>query len=206
MVRQVEAQVRMGFPGTWRWRTVFLLPDRYAWTIYTTGEPDHYVTDGRTTRAFVGSRLLSEETGRTALRTHLRFTAVQNLDVLLLPGVAVDALAPGDLPAGAATGLSAVFADDGSRYRLGFDAQDRLVYVAGELALPPFAEGQVEARVTEFSRAWGLELPSRITYRIGDRLLSEERTLAVCVDPAGLAAAAFATPATLPACDVPPAS
>jgi len=206
MVREVEADVRMGFPGTWRWRTVFLLPDLYAWTIYTTGEPDHYVTDGRTTRAFVGSRLVSEESGRTALRTHARFTAVQNLDVLLLPGVAVEALAAGDLPAGAAAGLSVVFADDGARYRLGFDGEDRLVYVAGELALPPFAEGQVEARVTEFTRAWGLELPSRTTYRIGERLLSEERTLAVCLEPAGVDAAAFATPATLPVCDVSPAS
>ena len=206
MVREVEADVRMGFPGTWRWRTVFLLPDRYAWTIYTTGEPDHYVTDGQSTRAFVGSQLVSEESGRSALRTHARFTAVQNLDVLLLPGVTVGALPAGDLPAGTVAGLSVVFADDGGRYRLGFDARDRLVYVAGELALPPFAEGQVEARITEFSRAGGFELPRRTTYRIGEQLLSEERTLAVCVDPAGLDASAFAVPARLPTCDVSPAS
>ena len=206
LVREVEAEVRMGIPATWRWRTVFLLPDRYAWTIYTTGEPDHYLTDGRTTRAFVGSRLVTEEAGPTALRTHARFTAVQNLDALLLPGVAVEALAAGDLPAGTTAGLAVVFADDGARYRLGFDAQDRLVYVAGALALPPFADGQVEARVTEFRRVQGLELPSRTTYRIGERVLSEERTLAACPDPPGLDASVFAAPAALPTCEVPPAS
>ncbi len=206
VVREVEADVRMGFPGTWRWRTVFLLPDRYAWTIYTTGEPDHYVTDGRTTRAFVGTRLVTEEAGANALRTHARFAAVQNLDALLLPGVAIAPLAAGDLPAGAVAGLAAVFADDGSRFRLGFDAQDRLMYVEGALSLPPFADGRVEARVTAFARAGGVELPSRTTYRIGDQLLSEERTLAACPDPPGLTAAAFATPETLPACALPPAS
>src|SRR5262245_6781583 len=33
VIRDVEADVRVGFPGTWRWQTAFMVPDRYAWTI-----------------------------------------------------------------------------------------------------------------------------------------------------------------------------
>src|SRR5262245_29026400 len=59
IVREVEADVYAGFPGTWRWRTAFLLPTSYAWSIYTAGAPDHYLFDGGAARAFVGDREVS---------------------------------------------------------------------------------------------------------------------------------------------------
>src|SRR5262245_24062168 len=50
LVRQVDAEVYAAFPGTWQWRTAFMLPDRYAWTVFTTGEPMHYLFDGQVVR------------------------------------------------------------------------------------------------------------------------------------------------------------
>ena len=199
VVRQVEAEVYAAFPGTWQWRTAFMLPDRYAWTVFTTGEPTHYLFDGQVVRGFVGGREVSVETAPDApLRSHARFTAVANLDALRLPGVVVAPLDGADLPPGATAGLVAVF-PDGSRYRLGFDAETRLVAVAGPLSLPPLARGELEARFTDFVRVRGFLLPRRTSYRLGAQALAEERALAICPD-AAVAEAAFRTPALLPAC------
>ena len=126
-MRQSEVRVERSFSGTWRWRQVYLVPDHYAWTIHTAGEPDHYLFDGATTRAFVGDAEVSATPGAVSpLRTHVRFTAVVNLDALALPGVTLNAL--------------------------------------------------------------------------GDIVLAEERVLATCPDPPGLAPASFAAPGTLPEC------
>jgi hypothetical protein len=200
-VRESEARVARGFPGTWRWRQVYLVPDRYAWTIYTAGEPDHYLFDGTTARAFVGGAPVSATPGATSpLRTHARFVAVVNLDALALPGVALAPLAPGDLSPGAARGLDIVFADDGARYRLAFDARDLLVAATGPLALPPFGSGTVTARFADFVPRGRFRLPARTTWTLGDTLLAEERVLAACPDPAGLDPGAFAAPTALPDC------
>jgi hypothetical protein len=205
LVRDVEARVHTGFPGTWQWRTAFLVPDRYAWTIHTRGEPDHYLYDGRTLRAFVGGRLVAVDAGSVvALRTHARFTAVVNLDALLLPGVHVQPLAPDALPPGAVAGLDVRFADDGSAYRLAFDGRDLLVRVEGPLALPPLARGTAVARFAEFRRAGGFVLPHATAWVLDGQPLADERALAVCPDPPGLAPEAFRDPAGLPGC--PPGS
>jgi hypothetical protein len=137
-VRESEARVHVGFPGDWSWRTAFLFPDRYAWRIFTAGEPDDYLFDGTVARAFVAGRQVAEEAGVTsALRTHARFVAVTNLDALLLPGVQVAPLPGAELPPGAVEGIAVVLADDGSQYRLAFDARTLLVQAEGPLALPP---------------------------------------------------------------------
>ena len=183
---------------------MFLLPDRYAWTIYTTDQPDYYVFDAGITSSFIGGRLLSRERGPTPLRSHARFAAVQDLDTLLLPGVTLTPLAPADRPAGTAVGATAVFADDGARYRLGFDDEGQLVVVEGPLELPPFGNGVVEARVTEFRRMGGMTLPARVAYRMGDQPFADERTLAACPNPAALDVAAFAAPERLPQCPIAP--
>jgi hypothetical protein len=200
VVRQVEAEVHAAFPGTWQWRTAFMLPDRYAWTVFTTGEPTHYLFDGQVVRGFVGGREVTIETAPDApLRSHARFTAVANLDALRLPGVLVAPLEGADLPPGATAGLLAVFPDDGSRYRLGFDAEARLVTVSGPLSLPPLARGELEARFTDFVRVRGFLLPRRTSYRFGAQALAEERALAICPE-APVPEAAFRTPGLLPAC------
>jgi hypothetical protein len=199
VVRRVEAEVHAGFPGRWRWRTAFLAPDRYAWTIFTTGEPDHYLFDGTTTRAFVGRRPVVVHDGGP-LRTHARFVAVTNLDTLRLPGVQVAPLPREELLPGAAAGLAAVFADDGSRYRLGFDDRALLVWVAGPVALPPLGEGELVARFTDLRRVHRFLLPFRTVYIFGSRPLAEEHALAVCPADPRLTERAFREPAALPDC------
>jgi hypothetical protein len=201
IVREVEADVRAGAPGTWRWRTVFRAPDHYAWKIYTADEPNDVLFDGADVRTWVAGRLVASEAGATAaFRTHARFTAVMNLDALQLPGVAVAPLPPSAVPAGAASGLVAVFADDGSRYRLGFDAAMRLVALEGPLSLPPIGSGRLEARFADFRQVGRWVLPYTTEYRLAGTALAAERTLVACPDPPGLAEADFATPATLPGC------
>ena len=80
LVRQAEADVQAAFPGTWEWRTVFLAPDDYAWSIVTAAGTDHYLFDGRVTRAFIGGREVSVDAGQqTPLRAHARFASVTNL-------------------------------------------------------------------------------------------------------------------------------
>src|SRR5438309_1185325 len=92
-----------------------------TWTVRNppSSEPDSNLFDGTTQRAFVGTRAVSTEPGSVApLRSHARLAAVTNLDALLLPGVQVTALPPDAVPPDAVSGLTAVFADDGSRYLL----------------------------------------------------------------------------------------
>jgi len=204
LVREAEADVKLAFPGTWPYRTAFLAPDAYAWVIYTLAQPDSYLFDGTTTRAFVGTDLVSVDASPTAaLRTHARFTAVASLDALLLPGARVAALATADLPDGAATGLAVALADDGARYRLGFDAKDRLVVVEGPLALPPLGAGTVTARYDDFRRARGFVLPFHTAYAFAGRPIADERASAVCPDDAALTREAFLMPGRVPRCTAP---
>ena len=201
VVRQVEARVYTGFPGLWHWRTAFLAPDRYAWTIFTSGEPDHYLFDGVATRAFIGQREAALDPDRGApLRTHARFTAVANLDVLRAPGVRVASLPAGELPPGTAAGLTVMFIDDGTRYRVAFDDRARLVWMAGPLALPPLGAGEVMARFTDFRSVDGFVLPFRTSYTFATQALADERTLAVCPNDPRLAERAFREPEALPDC------
>jgi hypothetical protein len=204
VVRTAEATVVAGFPGTFRWRSAYHLPDRWAWTLFTGGEPNHYAFDGRVARAFVGRREVAADAGPdAALRSHARLMTVVHLDALRLPGVVVAPLPPGELPPGATAGLAVVLPDDGARYRLGFDADLLLVSADGPIALPPFGTGSVSIRFTDFRLVAGRRLHFHARYTFRDAPLAEERTLAVCPDPPGLDAAAFAVPATLPDCPPP---
>jgi hypothetical protein len=200
LVQDIEADVRVGFPGTWRWRTAFLAPNRYAWTIVTTAEPNHYVFDGRTVRAFVGSAAVAVDADAEApLRTHARLRAVMNLDAVLAPGVQVAPLPASELSAGVAAGLVVRF-DDGTRYRLGFDAQTRLVRVEGPVALPPLASGDAVVTLGDFRSTAGFVLAYRAEYAFRGEPLAVERTLAACPDPPGLTPESFERPATIPDC------
>jgi len=203
-VREVETEVHAEFPGLWRLRVAFLEPDHYAWTVFTAGEPDFYLFDGTTQRAFVGTRAISVEPAAAApLRTHARFAAVANLDALLLPGVQVTPLPPGALPADAVSGLAAVFADDGSRYVLAFDAHQLLVHAEGPLSLPPLGSGTASVRFADFRRTRRWWLPYRAEYAFAGRPLATEITLSLCPDDPALTPDAFRSPSELPACTEP---
>jgi len=200
-VRQVEAEVYKGFPGTWQWRTAFMQPERYAWTIVTVGEADHYLFDGTTVRSFVGEREVAVDSNPNApLRSHARFTAVTNLDVLRLPSVQVAPLGSGALLQGTVSGLTAVFADDGARYDLGFDEHGLLVAAAGPVRLPPFGDGRVTARFADFRRVNGLLLPYRTSWSFEGQPLADERAVAVCPNDSELREDAFRDPDRIPTC------
>src|SRR5207249_3242378 len=66
VVREVEAEVFAGAPGRWSWRTTFLYPDRYAWTIFTAAGADHYLFDGAVARAFVDDNPVSVDAAPAA--------------------------------------------------------------------------------------------------------------------------------------------
>jgi hypothetical protein len=201
LVEEIEAQVYVGTPGTWQWQRAFLLPDRYAWVIATATEPDAYLFDGSVVRSYIGTRAVSLDRDPAApLRSHARWTAVVNLDALALPGVAVAPLAANELPTGAREGLAVVWADDGARYRLGFDEHALLVAASGPLDLSPVTSGDVTARFADFRRAHGLLLPFRRTYARAETPLAEERVRAACPDPPDLGPEAFVVPGRLPRC------
>lgn len=204
VVRQVETEVYAGFPGTWRFRMALLSPDRYAWTLYTSGQPDHYLFDGAAARAFVnGQEVAAEEATTAPLRSHARIMALVHLDARLLPGVQVTPLPAVELPAGAAEGLQVVFADDGARYRLGFDGAARLVHASGPLDLPPYGSGEVTLRFDGFRRVSGRVLAHRVHYEFRGAPLADETLLAACVDDPRVTAAAFQRPDLLPECTPP---
>jgi len=196
----VEAEVAQGFPGTWRWRTVYRVPDRYAWTIETTREPDHYLFDGRLVRAFVGTHPVAvDESPTAALRSHARFMAVLGLDALRAPDVTVVPLPPDALPTRAMSGVEVRFAD-GGRYRLGFDHRGLVTVASGPLAVPPFGGGEVTVELDDFRRTGRWRLPYRARWSVDGTLLATERVLAACPDPPGLEQLDFTTPVGLPVC------
>lgn len=195
-----------GFPGTWRWRSVYLSPDRYAMTIETAAEPLHYLFDGTTVRAFAGERAIAEDPRPTAaLRTHARFTAVTNLDTLRLPRYRVEPLPPEELPADMREGLAVVEVATGARFRLAFDTRGLLALASGPLDLDPLGRGDVTARFGDFRRVGGLRLPFRTSYGFGDAPLVDETALAVCPNPTDVTADIFVDPTRLPDCGAWPA-
>jgi len=192
--------VRTGFPGVWRWRSVYLLPDRYALSVETATEPYHYLFDGGTVRAFLDGRPVAADPRREApLLSHARFMAVANLDALRLPRYRVEALSPGDLPEPARAGLLVVDTD-GTRYRIGFDERGLVAWVVGPLDLDPLGRGDVTARFSDFRRVGGLLLPFRTTYGLGETPLLDESAAAVCPNQPDVTAETFLDPNRLPDC------
>lgn len=201
IARTAEADVYAGFPGAWRWRTVFMPPDRYAWSIDTAGEPNHYVYDGEAVRAFVGDHEVSAAAPASApLTSHARFTAVALLDVLRGAGVRTAALGADELPAGTAAGLR-VTLPDGTTYRLGFDGRLLLLWLSGPASLQPLGDGELIARFGDFRRVHGYLLPYRTAYDFQGLRLADERALAVCPNPPSLDDCTFASPGGLPVCE-----
>lgn len=197
---RTAVDVHVGAPGRWEWTRVFARPDRYAWIVATAAEPHTHLFDGSTARTFIGSALVGTDTSTAApLRSHARWAAVVNLDVLRAPGVLLEPWGPAPLPPGAVEGL-AVTLTDGSRYALAFDAHARLVWMRGPLDFSPIAKDEVTARFDDFRRSDRLLLPFRTAYTIADRPLAEEQAIAICLDPPGLTPEAFMQPGLLPAC------
>ena len=95
------------------------------------------------------------------------------------------------------------FIDDGSRYRLGFDARDLLVFASGPISLPPVGSGEVVVRFADYRPTRGRLLPFRWDYRFAGQALAEERTLAACVDDPALTPRSFGSPDALPDCHAP---
>jgi len=201
LARESRTEVWVGFRGTWRWRTVTAGPNRYAWSIETTGEPTHYLFDGRVVRAFVGSALTSEDASPTAaLRTHARFTSVMFLDAFRTPGVRVRELAAAERPPEAAFGLEAVFPDTGDRYLIGLDAGRLVVSVEGPVLLPPFERHAVRAVLDDHRRVGGYTVAYHTRWTADGQPLADERTVQACPLAREPPAAAFASPAALPRC------
>lgn len=197
VVRQVRTEVRAGYPGTWRFRMALLAPDKYAWTIYTSAQPDHYVFDGAAARTFVNGQEIAAVDGATApFRSQARFMALAMLDPRQVPGAEIAPL--DDVPAGASAGLQATFAD-GARYRLGLDG-GRVVTVVGPLDLTPFASGEVTARFDDFRPVGGRMLPHTVHYEAEGAPLADETLLAACVDDPRFTLAAFQRPDLIPEC------
>jgi hypothetical protein len=200
LIRVVDARVEIGFPGEWRWRTAYQAPDRYAWTIQRLDGRDHYLFDGRTARAFAGDAVVAATREQTApLRTHARFFSVVLLGALELPGVQVTPLAAATLPPGVVAGLAVVL-PDGTRYRLGFDAEDRVVWATGPIELPPLPTAEASVRFDDFRRIGGFELPYHAVWELGGQRLADERVVAMCPNPPGLDVESFRSPRAMPPC------
>jgi len=179
-LRQVEATVYQGFPGTWTWEIAQRRPDFVRWTIHTYGEEQSYVFDGRRVLLFLGSASMPV-TGDAArnFRTQARWLAVTGLDVLRDGNqVAWEEVPPAEVPAGAARGLRVRYLDDGSTYLLWFDARDLLVAAEGEVAVPPIGAGRLHADFSDFAATGGFTLPRAGRYTLGGAPLMEERILA----------------------------
>lgn len=193
--------MRAGYPGTWRFRMTLLAPDKYAWTIYTSAQPDHYLFDGDSARTFVnGQEVAAVAASGAPMRSHARFMSLVLLDPQRIPGAEVTPLADADVPAGAARGLEAVFADDGARYRLGLDRSGRVVTATGPLDLTPFVGGEVTARFEDFRPVAGHELPHTVHYELQGAPLADETLLSACVDDPRVIAAVFQRPDLIPEC------
>jgi hypothetical protein len=204
LVRDAEADVRVEFPGRWRWWTVFLVPDRLAWTIETSGEPDHYLFDGSVVRAFIGANPIGLDVDpRAPLRLHARLVAATMLDALHLPGVRVRELAPSELSAGCAAGLEAAWLDGADPVRLGLDERGLVVRAEGAWRFPPGSDREVVASFADFRRTGRWLLPYRTTYVVGDTEVAVEQARTLCVDHPSVGAETFRVPTAPPECPPP---
>lgn len=196
-VREVEASVHQGFPGTWTWQIALLRPDLVRWTIHTWGEEQSYAWDGERVLLHLGSASLPVEAAAArGFRTQARWLAVTGLDLLRDQRfVAVEEVARTEVPPGFAAGLRVRFLDDGSTFLLWFDARDLLVAAEGEVALPPVGAGPLRADFSEFTRSGGFLLPTRGRYVLAGRPLMDERILRWTPNPPGLTPASIAEPA-----------
>jgi hypothetical protein len=197
---EVEARVHRGFPGTWRSYRTFSSPDRYAWTIVTTGEPLHYLFDGGAVRAFVGDVLTGEDPSADApLRSQARFVALMLLADVSAAGARVEGVAASALPPGVRAGITVTF-PDGDPYVVLFDERLLPVQVEGSVDLAPVGRGRLVARQSDFRPVAGRWLPHHVVYGLDGVLLADERVVAACAGGESLPDETFRRPTSLPAC------
>ena len=197
LVRESEVQVARAFPGIWRWRTVAAPPERYAWSIETNDQPNHYLFDGTTVRAFVGDAPVSDDPSPSSpLRTHARFTAVADLDILLTP--AAELTTAVSTPDGVT--LTAVFRDRNHRYEVAFDHDGLLTRVAGPIDLSPAARGHLVATYDDYRQVDARRIPHHIHYDLDGQTLADEHVITACVLATPPDATIFTSPERLPTC------
>jgi hypothetical protein len=178
--RESEADVHYGFPGLWRWRIEFRAPDRMRFTLHTDAEDQHWVSDGRSARVYLGSALVSSEPLEgSCVATVARWIALIHLDVLADPArFRWRELSRAELPADAARGLIARCPAGGAdEYRLLFDGALRLVAAEGPISIPGIGEGRFRARFSDFRRVQGFLLPFAATYTFDGEPFFDERVL-----------------------------
>ncbi|MFM8411790.1 MAG: hypothetical protein ACKOCT_16110 [Alphaproteobacteria bacterium] len=192
-LRQVEATVHQGFPGTWTWEIALRRPDLVRWTIHTFGEEQSYAYDGRRVLLYLGSASMPvDAAAERAFLSQVRWLAVTGLDVLLDGGrVAWEEVARAEVPAGIARGLRVRWIEDGSTYLLWFDDRDLLVAAEGEVALPPIGSGRMRADFSDFGSFGGRLLPRSGRYTLGGSPLVDERVLSWTPEDPKLTDASF---------------
>lgn len=193
-LRQVQATVHRGFPGTWSWEIALRSPDLVRWTVHTFGEEQSYVYDGRRVLLYLGSASMPvDASAEQAFMTQVRWLAVTGLDVLRDAGrVAWEELPVPGLPAGVARGLRVRWLPDGATYSLWFDDRGLLVAAEGDVAMPPIGAGRLRAEFSDFALVGGRMLPRSGRYTLAGSLLVEERIVAWTPDDPGLTEASFA--------------
>lgn len=203
-MRVSDVDVYAGFPGHWRWRTVFLAPDRYAWSVETAHDPMHYLFDGTIVRVYLGGALTAEDASPDApLRSHARVVGVALLDVLRSPGVSVRELGRAEMPPGCRAGLVAAFADPPGVYHVCLDARLRVRRVDGPVDLSPLGRGTVSVRFDDLRRVDGLVFARRARWLLDDQMLADECVTHLCLAPPGLDATSWRAPSALPVCERP---
>jgi len=194
--RTSEADVHAGFPGRWRWRFDYTVPDLLRWTIETYGEEQSVAFDGTRVRYFLGSATLPS--GPAALgdfQSVVRWTAVTTLDALRDDAqVALRELPQAELPGGVAAGVEVTYRSDGARYLLLFDDADLLIAAEGPIVLPTIAAGRMRARYESFATTAGYVLPARATYALDGRPFFDETVLRWAPNDPRPDAASFAGP------------
>ncbi len=194
--RESDADVHAGFPGQWRWRLDYAVPDRLRWTIETYGEEQSIAFDGSAVRYYLGSAPIpSAPEALGDFRSVVRWTAVTTLDALRDdPRLEVRELSRNDLRAGIAAALEVTYRADGARYVLWFDDADLLVGAEGPIALPTIASGRMQAAYAQFATTGGYLLPARGTYTLDGRPFFDETVRRWIPNDSRLGASSFAGP------------
>jgi hypothetical protein len=178
--RDSELRVYEGFEGAWRWQLAFAVPERLRMVLKTTAEDQVTTSDGARVKSYLGNALVTDEPAEgSGIPSLARFTALVNLDVLAdATRVRWHELEPQDRPPGSARALRASFtAHPESPVRLGFDADLRLAFADGEVAIPGLGSGVLEARFSDYRRVGGRWLPLQIRYRFRGAPLLDERVV-----------------------------
>lgn len=174
--RTTNMRVYFGFPGLWHLEYTFVAPRLYRWTVFTTGEPNHYTWDGSTMRAWIGPMAVGSDTsGNAPLRSHARWHAVTYLDTLCSGNLDVHFRSLPPEPGGGQTVVARLL-DDDSEYTLVFDRHARPLRVSGPIDIPPFGKARLTQSFFDFRRSGRFFIPHTTRYEIDGTTLSDEVT------------------------------